>query len=193
MDDALMKPILARYLRRQHEGLRWKVEGLPERELRMPRTPTGTNLLGMLKHVSGVEADYLGSCLGRPFAEPLPWMDAEPDDDMFAAADESVEWVLSLHERVRAHAEATIEALPLDAPAHVPWWGEQADTTMGRLLVHLIAEVARHAGHADILREQIDAAAGQRPGIGDLAHRDPAGWAAYVERLRAIAEATPGE
>lgn len=192
MDDADLKPILARYLRRQHEALRWKLEGLPERELRWPRTPTGTNLLGLVKHVASVEADYLGGCLGRPFPEPMPWTESEPDADLFATADESVAWVLDLHDRVRAHAEASIAALPLDAPAHVPWWGDAADTTLGRLLVHLTAEVARHAGHADILREGIDARIGLQEGNANLPPRDGASWAEHVAMLERIAQGEPG-
>ena len=86
-------------------------------------------------------------------------------------------------------ADATLEALPLDAPAHVPWWGDRGDTTLHRLVVHLIAEIARHAGHADIVRESIDGAAGLRDGVSNLPEGDAEWWAAYVERLRATAEA----
>ncbi|HET9022383.1 MAG TPA: DUF664 domain-containing protein, partial [Ornithinibacter sp.] len=51
-----------RYLQAQREAVLWKVEGLPERDLRMPLTPSGTNLLGVVKHLAGVEAEYFGVC-----------------------------------------------------------------------------------------------------------------------------------
>ncbi|WP_413319052.1 DinB family protein [Agrococcus sp. 1P02AA] len=187
-DDA--KETLQRYLTAQRDALRWKLEGLSERELRMPMTDTGTNLLGLVKHVATVTTDYFGACVGRPFPEQLAWNDerAEDNADMWADADESPESVLGLWDRAWAHADASIAALPLDAPAHVPWWGDRGDTTLQRLLVHMIAEVARHAGHADIVREALDGTAGLRDGVSNLPQQDARWWSAYVARLRAVAE-----
>ena len=64
-------------------------------------TPTGTNLLGLVKHVASVEAGYLGDVFGRPFPEPLPWFDedAEPNADMWATADESRDDIVGLYHR----------------------------------------------------------------------------------------------
>ncbi|SDR76728.1 DinB family protein [Agrococcus carbonis] len=189
MDDT--KATLARYLRAQRDALRWKLDGVSERDARMPMTGTGTNLLGLVKHVASVSVEYLGDCVGRPFGEPMPWLadDAEDNADMWAGPDETMDDVLALWDRAWAHIDATIEALPLDAPARVPWWGEE-ETTLERLLVHLIAEVARHAGHADIVRETIDGAVGLRDGVSNLPGGDASWWAAYVARLRAVAEAS---
>ena len=185
------KDTLTRYLTVQRDALRWKLDGLSEREARMPMTPTGTNLLGLVKHVASVTAGYLGDCLGRPFPEHLAWNDDDAEDnaDMWAGPDESMASVLGLWDRVWAHADASVAELPLDATAHVPWWGDRGETTLHRLIVHLIAEIARHAGHADILRESIDGATGLRDGVSNLPEQDTAWWAAYVERLRATAEA----
>ena len=182
---------LVRCLRVQREALRWKLEGVSERDARMPMTPTGTNLLGLVKHVATVAADYFGACVGRPFPEHLAWADDDAEDnaDMWAGPDETRASVLALWDRVWAHADASIDELPLDAPAHVPWWGPNADTTLHRLIVHMIAEVARHAGHADIVRETVDGAAGLRDGVSNLPEHDAAWWADYVARLRATAEA----
>lgn len=193
MDDE--KATLLRYLRTHTDTLLWKLEGLSEREARMPRTPTGTNLLGIVKHVAACEADYFGVTFGRPWPEPQPWIadDAEPNADMWATAEESMADVVAFAGRVRAHADATIEALDLDAHGHVPWWGDRGDVTLRRVLVHMIAEAARHAGHMDILREQIDESAGLRPDVSNLPDEDPAWWAAYVARLRAVAEASPAD
>jgi hypothetical protein len=192
MGDDDEKAVLVRYLLLQRDALRWKLEGVSERDARMPMTATGTNLLGLVKHVATVSVGYLGECVGRPFDEPMPWLadDAEPNADMWAGPDETMAGVLALWDRAWAHIDGTLEALPLDAPAHVPWWGERGRVTLRLLLVHLVAEIARHAGHADIVREQLDGAAGLRDGVSNLPDGDAGWWADYVARLRATAEAS---
>lgn len=182
-----------RYLRTQRETVLWKVDGVAERDLRMPLTPTGTNLLGLVKHLAGCEAEYFGACLGRPWPEPMAFWadDAEPNDDMWATADESPEQVLDLYRRVITFADETVAPLPPDAPATVPWW-RQPETTVHALLVHMAVETARHLGHIDILRERVDGSRGLRDGVSNLPDVDAAWWDAYVERLRAIAERSPG-
>ena len=114
--------------------------------------------------MASVEAGYLGDSFGRPFGEPLPWFahDAEPNADMWATADESREQIVALYRRVWAHSDATIEALDLDAPAARCRGGRRsvAEVTLHQILVHMIAETNRHAGHADIVRELIDGAVG---------------------------------
>lgn len=182
-----------RYLRSQREAVLWKVEGLTERDLRMPRTPTGTNLLGLVKHLAGCEAEYFGACLDRPWPEPFAFWadDARDNDDMWATADESPEQMLDTYRRVTAFADETVAPLALDAPAHVPWWGTP-DTTVHTLLVHMAVETARHLGHLDILREQADGGRGLRDGISNLPDHDEQWWADYVARLRDLAEHSPG-
>ncbi|MFJ6676518.1 DinB family protein [Actinosynnema sp. NPDC091369] len=185
-----MKSHLHRYLRTAREALLWKLEGLGEYDVRRPLTPTGTNLLGLVKHLAGVEAGYFGHTFGRPFPEPMPWTseDAEPNADMWATADESREDVVSLYRRACAHADDTIEALDLDALGTVAWWpADRASVTLHAVLVHMIAETNRHAGHADIVRELIDGAAGLRPDNDNLAVLD---WAAYRARLERVARET---
>jgi hypothetical protein len=83
-----MKADLHRYLQVGREALLWKLEGLSEYDRRRPMTPTGTNLLGVVKHVASVEAGYLGDIFGRPLGEPLHWFDegAEANADMWATA-----------------------------------------------------------------------------------------------------------
>jgi predicted enzyme related to lactoylglutathione lyase/uncharacterized damage-inducible protein DinB len=186
------KADLHRYLQRGRDALLWKLEGLSEHDVRRPLTPTGTNLLGLVKHVAGVEAGYLGEVFGRPFPEPLPWMepDAEPNADMWATPAESRDDVVGLFRRVRAHADATIDALPLDARGEVPWWpAERREPTLRVVLVHLIAEEHRHAGHADLVRELVDGAAGMLPDRDNLAPADAASWAEYRGRVAAAAAA----
>ena len=189
------KAHLLRALTSGREALLCKLDGLSERDVRWPVVPTGTNLLGLVKHVASVEAGYLGDVFGRPFPERLPWFEdgAEPNADMWAPADESRASVLGLYERVRAHSEATVAALPLDAAGVVPWWAPgKRDVTLHQILVHLVAETSRHAGHADVVRELLDGAAGLRAGGENLPEEDAAWWRDYRARLEATAEAAEG-
>ncbi|MGC9666990.1 DinB family protein [Planosporangium sp. 12N6] len=184
------KADLHRYLQAAREALLWKLEGLSEYDVRRPLVRTGTNLLGLVKHVASVEAGYFGETFGRPFAEPLPWFadDAEPNADMWATAEESREQIVGLYRRVWAHSDATIDALTLDGVGHVPWWPEdRREVTLHRILVHMIAETDRHAGHADIVRELIDGAAGLRDGNDNMAPVDQAWWEGYRDRLERVA------
>ena len=184
------KETLHRYLRTAREALLWKLDGLSEYDARRPLVPTGTNLLGIVKHVASVEAGYLGDVFGRPFPQQLPWLEesAEPNADMWATLDESRRSILDLFDRVNAHADATIEALELDATGRVPWWPDDRNpVTLHQIIVHMIAEFNRHAGHADIVRELIDGAAGLRPDNDNLPRADAAWWIAYRERLEETA------
>jgi uncharacterized damage-inducible protein DinB len=192
MTDPDAKADLHHYLRRGREALLWKLEGLGEYDVRRPMTPTGTNLLGLVKHVATVEAGYLGETFGRPFPEPLPWSDedAEPNADMWATADQAREQIEALYRRVWAHSDATIDALDLEAVGRVPWWpDERSKVTLHRVLVHMIAETERHAGHADIVRELIDGTVGLRRDNDNMPPGDEAWWADYRERLEQVARA----
>ena len=144
-------------------------------------TPTGTSLLGLVKHVATVEIGYLGECVGRPSASSCPW----DNEEAYEAGRRHV----GRRRRVRASGCSTSTAgrgptptsrsatLGLDAPATVPWWPEERrETTLGYVLVHMLAETAHHAGHADIVREAIDGRGG-----GD---HDEFGDAEYVGGLR---------
>jgi len=187
MDD---KATLHRYLRTRRSQLLAKLDGLGEYECRRPMTPTGTNLLGLVKHVASVELGYFGEVFGRPSGRDLPWFDdaAEPDADMWATAGETRDEIVELHRFSAAHSDATIESLPLDAPGVVPWWPEERrHVTLQQMLVHMCAETAQHLGHADILRELIDGAAGQGPNDPNLPVRSAAEQSAHFDRLEAAA------
>ena len=178
-----------RYLQAGREALLWKLEGLREYDLRRPLTPTGTNLLGLVKHLAGVEGGYFGVVFGRPFAESPVWTDdTDPLADMWATAAESREDVVGFYRRACAHADATIEALGPDTLGVVPWWNpETATTTLSRILVHVATETHRHAGHADIVRELIDGAAGLRQGNENLPSAQETDWVAHVARVETAA------
>jgi hypothetical protein len=187
------KSELRDYLQRGRDALLWKLDGLSEYDIRRPMTPTGTNLLGIVKHVASVESGYLGDTFDRPPPDlTLPWFapDAEANADMWATADESRDAIVGLYRQVWTHSDETIEALPLDAVGRVPWWPpERAETTLHRILVHMIAETDRHAGHADIVREMVDGASGHRPDSSNLPDVDESWWTAYRERVEQAARA----
>jgi hypothetical protein len=186
MDD--QKATLHRYLQVGRDSLLWKLDGLSEYDVRRPLVPSGTNLLGLVKHMIGVEAGYLGDTFDRPMPIEQPWEVADDESaDMWATADESREDLVDLYREVWRHGDATIEALELDAPGRVPWWGDQGDVTLHRILVHLTTELHRHAGHADLCRELIDGAIGHRPGVSNLPDLDDGGWSALHDRIDAAA------
>ena len=179
------------YLARARDAVVWKMHGLSEYDVRRPLVPTGTNLLGLVKHVARVAAGYFGQCFGRPFIDPMLGLadDAEVNADMWATAEESREQIVDLYHRAWAHADATIDALPLDTVGVVPWWpSERREPTLHRVLIHMIAETERHAGHADIVRELIDGSVGIRADHSNLPDRDAAWWRIYHARVEQAAK-----
>ncbi|SEL78620.1 DinB family protein [Nonomuraea pusilla] len=194
--DAGLKADLHRYLREAREAVLGKLDGLSEYDVRRPLTPTGTNLLGLVKHLSVVELLYLGFVFGRHYPEPVAWFrpdlgpDAfEPNADMWATAGESRERIVGTYRAACAHGDATVEALDLDAAGYVPWWPEpHAGATLHRVLVHLVAETGRHAGHADVVRELVDGAAGQFEGDPRLPALGEAGWKEHRARVERAAQ-----
>jgi uncharacterized damage-inducible protein DinB len=191
-DPKAPKAVLREYLQSARESLLWKLDGLGERDLRLPRTSTGTNLIGIVKHMANVEIGYFGDTFGRPWPTPgeqisLEQYDVDPQADWYATEDETCGQIIDLYRRVWAFADATIEELPLEAPGRVPWWREgDNEVTLQQILVHVLVDLARHAGHADILREGIDGAAGLQAANTNLPKE--ADWPAYVDRLTRLAE-----
>ncbi|WP_330334522.1 DinB family protein [Streptomyces sp. NBC_00536] len=163
MIDEFAKDNLHGRLRRDREALLWKLDGLSEYDARRPLTATGTSLLGLVKHVASVEARYFGEVFDRPSPEPLcPWQDSD-GSDLWAAEDETRDQIIGFYRRTWEHSDATINELPLDAPGHVPWWPEpHSNTNLFAVMVHVLSESVRHAGHADILREGLDGRTGVR-------------------------------
>ncbi|MGN6522172.1 MAG: DinB family protein [Actinomycetes bacterium] len=186
MADA--KADLHRYLQRARAALLWKLEGLSERDLRLPRTSTGTSLLGIVKHALNTEVIYFGPTFGREWPTPEELVSPEDPDPMagwYATEAETAAGIVDLYRRVQAFADETIDALPLDAIGHVAHWGGE-EVTLHQVMVHKTVDLQRHAGHADILREQLDGSVGLLPGHSNLP--DATDWTTYTQRLTAIAE-----
>jgi uncharacterized damage-inducible protein DinB len=180
--------LLLHYLQRERDHLVATLDGLSDYDVRRPMTPTGTSLLGLVKHTASVELGYFCDCVGRPHGLELGWDNEQAFEwgaDMYAAADESREMLIDLYRQSWALGDANVRELGLDAPASVPWWREdQRETTVGRLVVHMLDETAHHAGHADIVREAIDGRAGRdHDDFGDAEK-----WAAFVGRIQEAAD-----
>ena len=161
-----------------------RLDGLGEYDVRRPLVPSGTNLLGLVKHLAAIELGYLGDCVGRPSLVVLPGSRTARCGraprcgrrPTRSAAD-----IVDLYRTAWRHSDESIATLPLDAPAEVPWWpDDRRATTFGSLLVRMVAETAQHAGHADILRETVDGANG--------AGVDPGAQAAFATRVQAAAD-----
>jgi hypothetical protein len=182
------KRIIHRYLDKQRRALLMKLDGVGERDVRWPMTRTGTNLLGLVKHVAGIELGYFGEVFDRPSDVRLPWLDdgAETNADMWATAEESREDIVALYQQAAVHADATIEALTLDSPGRVPWWPpERQQVSLQQIMVHVTVEIARHAGHADIVRELIDGGAGDND--RNLPDQTAQEWTTYRLQLEDVA------
>ncbi len=181
-----LKGELQRKLEEQRRDLLGKLEGLGEYDMRRPLTPSGTNLLGLVKHLTGIEYVYLGDSFGRPAPEVLPWVEdgsVWEGADMWVTAEESSQEIREGYRRACAHADRTIADFDLDAAAEVPHWpAERRRTTLGMLLVRMVAETARHAGHADIIRELVDGRGGT-----DQDMLDEQGWREYRDRIEQAA------
>lgn len=183
------KDLLRTKLDEVRGALLWKLDGLGEYELRRPMTPTGTNLLGLVKHTASIELDYFGLVFDRPSGIATPWLDddAEANADMWATPEQSSAEIVALSHAAAERTTATIAALELDAEGRVPWWSHDSVVSLRQILIHVTAEYARHAGHADIVRELIDGAAGLRSGSTNLPSVDDAWLVEYRQRLEAAA------
>ncbi|WP_307789057.1 DinB family protein [Glycomyces salinus] len=184
------KTTLQHYLQTGRDTLLWKLEDLSEYDRRRPLTPTGTNLLGLVKHVAFTEAEYFSVVFGRPHPQALPWIydETDPDAEMWATPEETTEFITGTYRSIWDHSDTVITELDLDTPGRVPWWRpETADVTLHRILIHMIAETHRHAGHADILRESIDGATGLYQHNSNLPPGDRQYWTDHRTRLEAAA------
>jgi hypothetical protein len=183
-----LKHELHRKLQAARADVLSRLEGLSEYDMRRPLTPSGTNLLGLVKHLAGLEYGYLGESFDRLPPETLSWIEDETiweGADMWAKPDESSEYLIQLYRRACAHADHTVFELDLQSPGTVAHWpADRRNTTLGVLLIRMVAETAQHAGHADIVREMIDGTGG--PDHDDL---DEVEWRDYFARVQAAADA----
>lgn len=185
------KAILIDQLGQLNRAVVWKLAGLGEHDLRRPLTATGSNLLGIVKHLASVQVGYFGDVLGRPSPFPLPWFapDAPINADMWATPGESSASIIEMYAASWRHAEETFAVTGIDDTGTVPWWPEaRRHPTLRMLLAHVTVETARHAGHLDVLRELIDAQAGRFAGDRSIPGTDEIDWGVYVAQVQAAAD-----
>lgn len=139
----------------------WKIAGLDDEQLRRPMTPSGTTMLGLVKHLAAVEYGWFCETFDRPH-EPLPFDDDDPEADLRVEPDDTTANVIAFYGRARRAADEVIGEIDLDHRA-TAWFGDEV--SMRWVLIHMIEETARHAGHLDIIRELLDGATGdhERP------------------------------
>lgn len=143
-------------LDRHRDVVLWKLDGLDDEQLRRPMTPSGSTMLGLVKHLAAVEYSWFCGTFARDH-EPLPFRDDDPEADLRIEPGESTADVLAFYARARSCCDAVIGSLAVEDTG-TAWYGETV--TLRWVLIHMIEETARHAGHLDILRELLDGAAG---------------------------------
>jgi len=185
-----LKADLVERLDRLNQAVLYKLDGLSEYDVRRPMTSTATNLLGVAFHLASLNAEYFGETFGRPFPREHEFYyrtddDADPMDDMWVRAESTSAWVVEMYRAAWEHAQETIARLDLDSAGQIPT-RPYAKTTLVEMLVHMVDETARHAGHMDIVRELIDGAVGTLPGDGNIL--EGYDWAAHRERVEAGAQ-----
>ena len=186
---------LREYLNDARQAVIFKSRQLGEELARQPMTPTGTHVLGVVHHLAITEYGYFGACLNRPvndsYVQQLLDID-DPQADFMPPADASAQQVIELYQRAIAFAEAGFDQLELASPAEVPWWVRHRHTTLEHLMVHMIAETSRHAGHLDIVRELLDGQVGLRAEAPNLPDYTPRQWQEQRDRLQQTAQSRRG-
>jgi uncharacterized damage-inducible protein DinB len=153
------REVLQVALDRHRDVVLWKLQGLDDEQLRRVLTPSGTSLLGLVKHLAAVEYAWFCETFGRD-TEALPFVDDDPDADLRVEAEESTADIIAFYGRARAAADKVISEVELEETG-TAWFGDPV--SMRWVLVHMLEETARHAGHMDIVRELIDGATGDHP------------------------------
>lgn len=122
-------------------------------------TPSGTSLLGLVKHLGVNEYGWFVETLGRQ-TEPLPFDDDDPEADLRPAADETAEDIVAFYARARTASDSVIADHEPDSVG-TAWDGRQV--SLRHSLIHMIEETARHVGHIDVVRELLDGGVGDHP------------------------------
>jgi uncharacterized damage-inducible protein DinB len=155
--DADEKTTLSAFLDWYRDALLRKIEGLNQEAATRRLVPSATTLLGMVKHLAYVERGWFqGTFLGEPI-ERLRTAD-DPDAEFRIELGESIDRIVGLYRREVERSREIVRAASLDDHA---LRADRRNYSLRWILVHMIEETARHVGHADILREQLDGATGK--------------------------------
>jgi len=158
------RALLLAYIKQQRDGLRYAAYGLNEEQIRLAPSASALSVGGLIKHVALTERGWIDLVVQRDRggSDEDKWSDYARG---FALApDETLESVLALMDEVAAETEAVVNGIsdlnqPVPIPKGVPWYPQDVEAwTVRWVLLHIVEEAARHAGHADIVRESIDRA-----------------------------------
>ena len=158
------RDLLLAYIDQQREGLRNAAFGLTDEQARLTPTAGSLSIGGLLKHVATTERHWIDIAVRPERAASRAEQEADYHDGFRLGDDETLAGVLALYDEVAAETEATVRSLddlgqPVPVPRGVPWFPADVEAWSVRwVLLHIVEETARHAGHADILREAVDGA-----------------------------------
>ena len=149
------KAMLSAFLDRYRETIIWKLEGLSREQASRRLVPSETTLIGVAKHLAYVERGWFqGDFAGEPIT--FPWKEGEAETDFLVQPTDTIEGIVALYRGEIAKSRAIVARSSLDDLSH-----EDDPHSLRWIMIHMIEETARHAGHADILRELTDGAIGQ--------------------------------
>lgn len=143
-------------LERHRDAILWKLDGLTDEQLRTSPLPSGMTPIGLVKHLASVEYGWFCATFDRPH-EPLGFDIHDENADFRVAADEPTADVLAFWSRARAAADEAVAEIDLDTTG-TAWFGDEV--SMRWVMIHMVEELARHAGHMDVMRELIDGTTG---------------------------------
>jgi hypothetical protein len=153
------KEMLAAYLDFHRATIKWKIEGLSEEDARRPMTPTDTKLLGIVKHLAYVERWWFQDNFAGRDCE-YPWSEEDWEADFRIEPGETIQSIFALYDTECEVSREIVAAASLDDVAARPR-REGRHPTLRWIMLHMIEEVARHNGQADIIRELIDGKTGE--------------------------------
>ncbi|WP_158889629.1 DinB family protein [Amycolatopsis anabasis] len=148
------REVLLHYLDKMRNAVVRTTEGLTEEQVRAPGVPSGTNLLGLVQHLTAMEVHW--------FERVFLGEDRVIDESMAVPAGVTRDEVVAAYRAACARSDEIVRACPdLATMSRIANPGEDLRDPLRVIVAHMIEETGRHAGHADILREQLDGVTGR--------------------------------
>ena len=157
------RELLLAYVDQQRDGIRFAAYGLTDDQARLAPTAGTLSIGGLVKHVTAMELSWMDTVIQRPSNGSIEESADQYEDGFTLRPEETLAGALAELDAAASRTEEIVRELDLDhpvpVPKGVPWFPQDVDAwTVRWVLLHLVEEVARHAGHADIVRESIDGA-----------------------------------
>jgi uncharacterized damage-inducible protein DinB len=158
------RELLLAYVAQQRDGIRNAAFGLTDEQARLAPTVSSLTIGGLIKHVAHTERGWIDIMVQRGRDDSVENRMASYEDNFRLEPDETLAGALAFYEEVARDTEAVVAGIddlgrPVPVPRGVPWFPDDVEAWSVRwVLLHIVEETARHAGHADIVRESIDGA-----------------------------------